>query len=62
MDSTDTNLKKTPNIEQMALIGKMHNMQWLKNNSQLSGQYVYIYFIYFSLFSSPHYILFHILS
>ncbi|CAK9801332.1 hypothetical protein ANTPLA_LOCUS2772 [Anthophora plagiata] len=37
MDSTDKELKKTPNIEQMALIGKMHNMQWLKSNSQLSG-------------------------
>ncbi|KOC68512.1 hypothetical protein WH47_06303 [Habropoda laboriosa] len=37
MDSTDKDLKKTSNIEQMALIGKMHNMQWLKSNSQFSG-------------------------
>ncbi|XP_043507107.1 putative uncharacterized protein DDB_G0286901 isoform X1 [Frieseomelitta varia] len=37
MDSGDTDLKKTFDIEQMALIGKMHNMQWLKSNSQLSG-------------------------
>lgn len=50
MDSTDTDLEKKFHTEQMALIGKMHNMQWLKSNSQLSGQYVYIYFIYFGLF------------
>lgn len=49
MDSGDTDLKKTFDIEQMALIGKMHNMQWLKSNSQLSGQYVRIYFIHFNL-------------
>lgn len=47
MDSADKDLKKSFDIEQMALIGKMHNMQWLKSNSQLSGQYVYIYFIFF---------------
>ncbi|XP_076624162.1 uncharacterized protein LOC143343294 isoform X1 [Colletes latitarsis] len=37
MDSTDKDLRKTNNIEQMAIIGKMHNLQWLKSNSQLSG-------------------------
>ncbi|XP_033187412.1 uncharacterized protein LOC117155489 isoform X2 [Bombus vancouverensis nearcticus] len=37
MDSTDTDLEKKFHTEQMALIGKMHNMQWLKSNSQLSG-------------------------
>lgn len=50
MDSADKDLKKSFDIEQMALIGKMHNMQWLKSNSQLSGQYVYIYFIFFIFF------------
>ncbi|XP_076752206.1 uncharacterized protein LOC143424185 [Xylocopa sonorina] len=35
MDTTDTKLKRTSDVEQMALIGKMHNLQWLKSNSQL---------------------------
>ncbi|XP_076229608.1 LOW QUALITY PROTEIN: uncharacterized protein LOC116429044 [Nomia melanderi] len=37
MDSTDKDLKQKYDVEQMAVIGKMHNMQWLKSNSQLSG-------------------------
>ncbi|KZC13729.1 PREDICTED: probable serine/threonine-protein kinase DDB_G0282963 [Dufourea novaeangliae] len=37
MDSTDKDIKEQYYIEQMAVIGKMHNMQWLKSNSQLSG-------------------------
>ncbi|XP_053988475.1 uncharacterized protein DDB_G0283357-like isoform X1 [Hylaeus volcanicus] len=37
MDCTRKDLKKTYDIEQMAVIGKMHNMQWLKSNSQLPG-------------------------
>ncbi|XP_076655603.1 uncharacterized protein LOC143360535 isoform X2 [Halictus rubicundus] len=37
MDSTDSDLKQKHDIEQMAVIGKMHNMQWLKSNSQFSG-------------------------
>ncbi|XP_033336477.2 uncharacterized protein LOC117226351 isoform X1 [Megalopta genalis] len=37
MGSTDRDLKQKHDIEQMAVIGKMHNMQWLKSNSQFSG-------------------------
>ncbi|XP_017892163.1 GATA zinc finger domain-containing protein 14-like isoform X2 [Ceratina calcarata] len=41
MDTTDRDFKKAADIEQTALIGKMHKMQWLKSNSQLSGQKVH---------------------
>ncbi|XP_076292332.1 uncharacterized protein LOC143214807 isoform X2 [Lasioglossum baleicum] len=37
MDSTDSDLKQKHDIEQMAVIGKIYNMQWLKSNSQFSG-------------------------
>ncbi|XP_078034671.1 uncharacterized protein LOC144468809 isoform X2 [Augochlora pura] len=37
MGSTDRDLKQKHDIEQMAVIGKMHNMKWLKSNSQFSG-------------------------
>lgn len=40
MESADKFFEKTYDVEQMAVIGKLHNMQWLKTNSQLSGQYV----------------------
>lgn len=50
MGSTVKDLKAY-DVEQMAIIGKMHGMQWLKSNSLSSGQYVSFSFIYFSLFS-----------
>ncbi|XP_012152672.2 uncharacterized protein LOC100880249 isoform X2 [Megachile rotundata] len=37
MDYTDTDLQKACDTKQMAIIGKIHNMPWLKSNSQLSG-------------------------
>nr|XP_034194080.1 uncharacterized protein DDB_G0283357-like [Osmia lignaria] len=37
MENCDKDLRKASDIRQMAIIGKIHNMQWLKKNSQLSG-------------------------
>lgn len=40
MESQNRTLQNTSKTQQVAVISKLHNMQWLKNNALLPGQYV----------------------